>query len=74
MSFRLACELSDKIAGVVSYVGLFGWKIADQCTGKIVHTVYIYQVWNKLTILNWDIEKCNYETWLNDLPEYYQCK
>ena len=31
MSLRLACELSDKIAGVVSFVGSFDNKIRKNC-------------------------------------------
>ena len=26
MAYRLACEMSDRIAGVISYVGAFGMK------------------------------------------------
>ena len=28
MSYRIACELSDKIAGIASFAGSFGWKNA----------------------------------------------
>ena len=31
MSLRLACELSDKIAGVASFVGSFSNKIKQKC-------------------------------------------
>ena len=31
MAFRLACEISDKIAGIASFAGVFSNKIDKNC-------------------------------------------
>ena len=75
MTYRLACELSDKIAGGAPFVGSFGWKKTEmgQCIGtKIIDEVPLFGF--EEDRYTWDTEKCSYEMWKNDLPEIYSCE
>jgi len=78
MTYRLACELSDKIAGGAPFVGSFGWKKTEmgQCIGtKIIHEEpLLFLEEYILDTYTWDTEKCSYEMWKNDLPEIYSCE
>ena len=63
MSLRLACELSDKIAGVASFAGAFSNKnFNEKCQKKVKEK---YQKKALLLNLNhkWDYETCSYEKW-----------
>ncbi len=73
MTYRLACELSDKIAGGASFVGLFGQKKSTECVGtKIEYEFLEGEDWDNR--YEWDTEKCPYEFWRDELPEIYSCE
>lgn len=69
MTYRLVCEMSDKIAGAAPFAAAFGWKDPSKADCKGSESVVAGKKGN-----NWDIKKCNYDAWLNKLPEHFSCK
>jgi poly(3-hydroxybutyrate) depolymerase len=67
MAFRLACEISDKIAGIASFAGNLGMKNSTgfNCLGKEDPNFKGQFEWNK--------EVCPYEKWLKEFPEHFKC-
>ena len=68
MTYRLVCEMSDRIAGGAPFAGIFGWKDPSEVDCKGTEGIVLGKKGH-----NWDIKKCNYDTWLNKLPEHFSC-
>ncbi len=70
MTYRLACELSEKIAGAAPFAGFFGQKKSAECVGAKIE----YGDVKGNVEYAWDTEKCPYEFWRDELPEIYSCE
>lgn len=66
MTYRLVCEMSDRIAGAAPFAATFGWKDPSEVDCKGSEDFLKTKIWDSL--------KCNYDTWLNKLPEKFSCE